>query len=450
MNQKNYTLIAHPVGHTMSPFLHSRLFALCGADAVYGAEDIPPAALGEAMPRLRGLDGFNVSIPHKQAIIPFLDRCDEKALAIGSVNTVRNESGRLFGFSTDGEGFRRALEAAGIPLCGRVTILGAGGAARAIAFEAARAGCEVAVAARPHSFPAAQALCADLKRGVPGAKADAREIAGLHGPCGLLVNATPAGMYPNTASCAASGELIGSASAVFDAVYNPCVTRFLAAAREQGKPAAGGAAMLVYQAAAAEEIWLGAHFREADLSALCRETELETRKKFGSVVLCGFMGSGKTTCGRLLAEKTGREFLDLDEYISRREGMSVADIFASKGEPEFRRMEREAARELSFSCGLVIAAGGGTLIDPENARAFRQNGAVVFLDISLETAKARLAGDRERPLLRQPGALESLYAARREIYRSAADFTADADGSPQEVVRGIEALLRPLSADFQK
>ena len=445
MSQRNYGLIAHPVGHTMSPFLHARLFALCGAKAGYGTADVPPEELRAALPRLRGLDGFNVSIPHKRAIIPLLDGCDERAAAVGSVNTVRNERGRLTGFTTDGEGFRLALEAAGVPLRGKVTVLGAGGAARAIAFEAARAGCGVTVAARPHSLEAARALCADLRGRVPGGRAEARTIAELREPPGLLVNATPAGMYPNPGSCAAPEELVAGASAAFDAVYNPCVTRFLNLAAKHGVPAVNGTGMLVYQAAAAEGIWLGARFSAGDLRLLCGQTESETKKAYGNVILCGFMGSGKTTCGRLLAAKTGRKFLDLDEVISRREGMAVPDIFAKKGEAAFRRMEREAARGLALRCGLVIAAGGGTLLDPENAQAFRQNGIVILLDASLGAVRARLAGDKTRPLLRRPGALEELYAARRAPYRAAADFAVDADAAPGAVVEKLLGLLRPAA-----
>ncbi|HBQ45543.1 MAG TPA: shikimate dehydrogenase, partial [Ruminococcaceae bacterium] len=155
MEPKNFAVIGHPVGHTMSPFIHARLFALCGVRARYGALDIPPESLAASLPRLRALDGCNVTIPHKRAILPLLDGVDKKAAAAGSVNTVKSEGGRLTGFTTDGEGFRRALEAAGIPLRGKVTVLGAGGAARACAFEAALAGCRVTVAARAHSLPAA-------------------------------------------------------------------------------------------------------------------------------------------------------------------------------------------------------------------------------------------------------------------------------------------------------
>ena len=443
MASKRFALVAHPAGHTMSPFLHSRLFALRGEDASYGAADILPGGLAAAMPRLRRLSGFNVSIPHKRAIIPLLDSCDEKAAAAGSVNTVRNEGGRLTGHTTDGEGFRRALEAAGQGIGGKTAVLGAGGAARAIVFEALRAGGEVTVAARPHSLDAALALAADARKKIPGARVSACLISKLRGSRDLLVNATPAGMFPKTDGCAAPADLIERSSCVFDAVYNPCVTRLLSLAKSLGKTAVGGTGMLVCQAAASEELWLGERFSSSELQALSAETALETRKKFGSVVLCGFMGCGKTTCGRLLAARMGRKFLDLDAWIAAREGMTVPEIFRKKGEPAFREMERNASRTLARTCGLVIAAGGGTLLSPENAAAFRENGIVVWLDASLGAVRRRIPGSGTRPMLAKPGSLERLYAARRGRYRAAADFTVNADGAPDAVAGAILGLLKP-------
>ena len=445
MKTRHFALIGHPVAHSMSPFLHSRHFALARADARYGKEDVPPERLADSIPRLRGLDGFNITIPHKRAIIPLLDALDPKAAEAGSVNTVKNDGGRLTGFTTDGEGFRLALESAGVPLAGNVAVLGAGGAARAVAFEAAHAGARVAVASRPHSAEAAAALCTELRAKIPGARAESCLIPELGGRWDVLVNATPAGMYPHTEACAAPEELVARAACVFDAVYNPGETALLAAAKRLGKKAVGGVGMLVGQAAAAEEIWLGARFSGGDFARLCAETSLELRKSFGNVVLCGFMGSGKTTCGRLLAEATGRRFVDLDDFIERREGMTVAEIFAQKGEPAFRELETRAVRELSLAAGLVIAAGGGTLLQKENADALRANGVIVLLDVSLETARGRLKGDSSRPLLHRGGAdaIGGLYRARAGLYRSAADLTADADGTPEETIRAVRELLAP-------
>ncbi|WBY63753.1 MAG: Multifunctional fusion protein [Thermocaproicibacter melissae] len=444
MNTCSFALIGHPIGHSMSPFLHSKLFALSGVNASYTLHDISPENLASSVPFLRTLDGFNITIPHKETIIRFLDSLDPRAEEAGSVNTVKNVDGRLIGYTTDGEGFRRALEFAGVPLGGRVAILGAGGAARAIAFEAAHAGARITVAAREHSLPSAQRLCAELRAKIPGTTAESCLISNLSGTWDLLVNATPAGMIPHPETCAASEELVANSACVFDAVYNPDETKLLSIAKRLGKKAVGGVGMLVCQAAAAEEIWLGTHFSAKDLQALFAETSLQVRARFGNLTLCGFMGCGKTTCGRILAKRLNRRFVDLDEYIEQKQGMSVSEIFAKKGEPAFRQMETDAVKELSHSGGLVIAAGGGTLLKPENAAALRANGIVVLLDASLEAVRERLKDDTARPLLHQPNsadAIDFLYRERLAGYRAAADFTVPADGTPEETVESVIRLL---------
>lgn len=283
MQKKRFAVIGHPIGHTMSPFIHSRLFRLAGTEAQYGAADVPPEDLSaELEHRLRDLDGFNITIPLKRAVIPLLDALDGKAAQFGSVNTVKNENGRLTGYTTDGDGFRMALAAAGVRLEGRRTVvLGAGGAARAVAFEAARAGGTVTVAAREHSLPAARELCADLTKKIPGTRADFCLIRNIGGEADLLVNATPVGMYPNVEGCPVGADLLQRVRFVFDAVYNPGKTALLRLADENGIPGLGGMSMLVWQAAAAQGIWTGARFGAQAVARLCGEASFEMKKKFG-------------------------------------------------------------------------------------------------------------------------------------------------------------------------
>lgn len=441
MQQKNFAVIGHPIGHTMSPFIHSRLFLLSGVAASYGALDIAPENLAAQMSALRGLDGFNVTIPHKQAVIPLLDALDPKAADFGSVNTVKNENGRLTGFTTDGTGFRMAVESEGAGLSGNCAVLGAGGAARAIAFEIALAGGSVQIAARASSTAAAERLCADLRSKIPGAKATHCLLKELNGRFSLLVNATPAGMYPNTESCPVGEETVRQVNFVFDAVYNPAQTALLRLAEKCGVKAAGGMGMLVGQAAAAQSIWSGASFGPADLKALGKAASFEMKKKFGNIILFGFMGSGKTTVGRLLAEKTGRCFIDMDEYIESREHTSVSRIFEQRGETCFRAMEREAAQALSLKSGLVIAAGGGTMLDTLNQAVLRSNGVAVLLEAGVSCIRARLKGDATRPLLKAHGALENLYAQRAPVYRAAADFRIPAEGPAETVAQAVLQAL---------
>lgn len=447
MNKKQFAVIGHPIAHTMSPFIHARLFALSGQPAGYGVFDIPTDELEDKMPELKRLDGFNITIPNKQAIIPFLDSLDEKAAFFHSVNTVKKETGRLTGHTTDGAGFCKALEAAHAGLSGRTVILGAGGAARVMAFEAALKGGRITVAARAHSMAAARQLCMDLKQKVTGVRTDCCPIDEITGPMDLLANATPAGMFPNTAACPVSEEIIRKAACVFDAVYNPNETLLLRLARKNGIMTADGMSMLVWQAAAAHEIWYGADFHPEDIRLLCTDAVSEMKKNFGNLILCGYMGSGKTTVGLRLAEITGRTFVDMDSFIEQNEGMTVPEIFARRGEAEFRRLEREAVRVLSQKSGLVIATGGGTLMNPENPAVFKENGVIILLDAALDVIRFRLRNDHSRPMLAKPNrdeVLEQLYRERIAVYRGAADFIVPANEKAERVAEKIkEAIKKP-------
>ena len=259
MNTKHFAVIGHPIGHTMSPFIHAELFRLNGIDGDYAIVDIAPDTLGTEIPRLlRELDGFNVTIPYKSAVIPFLDAVEGVAKEYGSVNTVRcaDRSGR----TTDPTGFVRALAAADIPLSGHVAILGAGGVCRVFAGEAARAGCSVTFGVLESDIPSAEAIIAGIRAYHPDFRAEVVRITELRGTFDLLVNATPVGMYPKVNAMPVDRELLKSCAAVFDAVYNPENTALLTAAREAGCKAQGGMPMLVWQAAAAQEIWMGVEF----------------------------------------------------------------------------------------------------------------------------------------------------------------------------------------------
>ena len=136
MSTKKYAVIGHPIGHTMSPFIHTKLFELAGIDAVYTKLDVAPESLGYEYDHiLSKLSGYNITIPHKQNIIQYLDEIDEKANMYGSVNTVDNRDYTAKGYTTDPDGFLKALDAAKIKLNGRVVILGCGGVARTMAYE---------------------------------------------------------------------------------------------------------------------------------------------------------------------------------------------------------------------------------------------------------------------------------------------------------------------------
>ena len=163
-----------------------------------------------------------------------------------------------------------------------------------------------------------------------------------------------------------------------------------------------------------------------------------------NIILCGFMGCGKSTVGALFAKKNGMAFVDLDSYIEKQQNKTISDIFAESGEAYFRELEKQAAKELSEKNGLVVAAGGGTLTFPENVETFRKNGKIVLLDIPIETVAKRLENDTTRPLLNRPDkdkAMKKLYDKRLPLYRAAADIIVNGDDSPMQVCKNITAAL---------
>ena len=159
-----------------------------------------------------------------------------------------------------------------------------------------------------------------------------------------------------------------------------------------------------------------------------------------NIILCGFMGCGKSTIGNLLSKKTGMSFIDLDKYIEQKENKTVAEIFADNGEDYFRQLERDASKELSQKKSLVIAAGGGTLTFQENVDVFKTSGTIVLLDVPVEVVSERLTGDTTRPLLNRPDkerAMLELYEKRMPLYQSAADIVVNAANSPLQVCMEI-------------
>ena len=276
---QKFAVIGHPIGHTMSPFIHKRLFALSGIEVEYLTLDIPPESLqSEIGGILSKLNGFNVTIPHKERIIPFLDSIDCSAEKYNVVNCVKNENGKLYGCSTDAFGFTEALKANGIPLSGKVLILGSGGAARTLAREACDNGCRLNIAVRNADLEKATELKGFLEEN--GGSVTVSTLDNIEGTYDLCVNATPVGMYPNTGAMAITAEQLSHCKALFDAVYNPRQTELIKTAERLGIKAVGGMAMLVWQAVKAHGFWYGAEFDPDDIKSLIEDANREMERIF--------------------------------------------------------------------------------------------------------------------------------------------------------------------------
>ena len=271
-----YAVLGSSLPHTWSPFIHNSLFMAAELDAIYLPVTVPEEKLGSVTVVFRScFSGFNVTIPYKERIIPYLDDVDDAVKACGAVNTVDIRDGRMIGHITDGLGMLRAIEECGIVTEGTdILILGGGGAARVAGYEFLSRGGNVTFAVR--SMEKGERLANELAE----TQSDGRtrihsclltDIIGAHD---ILINCTPVGMYPNTEAIPVSEKVISRCAAVFDAVYNPRKTQLLACAEQRGIPCVEGLGMLFYQAVEAQKLWLGSSAAsESEQTRIYRELQ---------------------------------------------------------------------------------------------------------------------------------------------------------------------------------
>lgn len=404
MGDKIYGLLGRKLGHSWSVPIHRRL----GCED-YRLIELEPGDLASFL-RREDIGGLNVTIPYKRDVMPYCDELDPAAREIGSVNTLVRRDGKLYGYNTDIDGFLYMLKRADISLEGKKTvILGSGGASLTAQAAARRQGArEIVVISRsgPDNY---------------------ENLAERHGDAEVLVNTTPAGMWPQMDAAAVDLTALPHLEAAADVIYNPGRTKLLLQAEALGLRWAGGLPMLVAQAVRAEERFFGRPIPPERTESITAELWRQQT----NLVLVGMPGSGKTTVGRLLAERTGKPFLDLDSEIVKRAGKSIPDIFAQAGEASFRDLESKVLAEVCAGSGQVIATGGGSVLRRENRQALRQTGRVYFLQRDL----GQLPTDG-RPLS-QKGRLEEMYQARLPWYQAAADVTISNNGARADTAEAI-------------
>jgi len=256
-------IIGHPIGHSISPVFQQAALDHLGIDATYQPWDVAPDAVEAFVQGLHEPDvlGINVTVPHKETVVPFLDEVDDWAATAGAVNTIVNRQGRLTGHNTDGVGFLRALQdGSGFDPDGkRVLILGAGGSARGVVLALARARAGLLVIANRTAERAGRLAALAEENGVPASSVSLSEAAQAAALSDLIVNCTSVGMShgPDEAGSPLTANQIPSTCLVNDLVYNPMQTPLLREASSAGAAILGGIQMLVYQGAASFEMWTG-------------------------------------------------------------------------------------------------------------------------------------------------------------------------------------------------
>ena len=416
-----YGLIGSKLGHSYSKIIHEML---CGYR--YDLCPLPTEEEARAFLTRRAFRAINVTIPYKRLVMEYCSYIDPRAKAIGAVNTVVNRNGLLYGYNTDYLGFAYLADAHGVEFAGRtVLILGTGGTHNTTRAVAKEKGAARVLTVSRHPDPE---------------KGELSYAEAVHSGADIVINTTPAGMYPNVGVCNLDVAAMPGLEAVLDVVYNPDKTELILRAEEAGVPVAvGGLEMLVAQAVYAAEYFLDRKFDDAP--AEIRAITAQLRKEQLNVALIGMPSCGKTTIGRALADRLGKRFVDLDEEIVRAAGCSIPDLFAAEGEDGFRAREAEQTARFAREGRQVLSCGGGVVKRPENLRALRQNGVVLFIDRPLDA----LTVGGGRPLSTSAEALKAMEAQRRPLYLAAADAVIPNETT---VADAVAAALEALDAIF--
>lgn len=349
-------------------------------------------------------DAFNVTIPYKKAIIQYLFWIDDVAARIGAVNTVVNKNGKLYGYNTDYDGLKSLIFKEGISVSGKkAVILGSGGTsltAKAV-FEDLGASQVYRVSRNPRED------CISYN-----------QLYSMHSDAEIIINATPCGMYPNIYNMPVDLSEFSSLEAVIDAIYNPIHSQLVLSADNNSIKSVGGLYMLVSQAVSAAEIFTGNKYSD--------KTERIYKKILNdseNIVLVGMPSSGKTTVGKLISEKSGRDFYDTDELIEKKFGKHPSEIISKFGIDYFRKLEFEVIKDISKVTSSVISTGGGAILNKINIDNLKLNGKIYFIDREL----SNLTFDSFHPLTSDSESLIRVYNERYPFYLAVSDVTVKND-----------------------
>ena len=404
-----FALIGEKLGHSFSPQIHSML-----SDYEYTLKELAPDEL-ESFLKTTELDGMNVTIPYKKAVLPYCAHVDEAVGRIGSANTLVKREDGWYAYNTDYCGFIYMLTSCGYsPKGKKAVVLGNGGAS-------------VAVVTALEDMGAAEIVVISRKG------ENNYDNLHLHADADVVVNATPVGMYPKTGVAAVSLDAFPKCRAVFDLIYNPSRTKLILDAEARGLTCRSGLSMLVAQAHAAAEYFTGSSIDKGRIEDILHTLERET----GNIILIGMPGCGKSSVGEALAALTGRSLVDADEEFYRTYGISAGDMIRSQGEEAFRQGETKVLSALTARSGLIIATGGGCVTREENYPLLHQNGFIFYLKRSVEKLPTK-----DRPLSQQKSPA-ALYEARKALYEGFADYVIDNDsGSVEDTAHAIMEIMK--------
>lgn len=396
-------LLGQKLGHSYSPQIHRKL-----SDYSYLLFEKEPNEI-ENFLKTADFQGLNVTIPYKKSVIPYCDHLSDQAQKIGAVNTiVKRSDGTLIGHNTDYYGFRSMAERSGIDFTGKkVLVLGSGGASNTVCCVMKELSAKAIVISRTGE--------------------NNYQNLNLHKDCAAIINTTPIGMYPQTGASPLDISVFPKLECVMDLIYNPLHTKLLSDAQSRGIVTENGLWMLVAQAKESAEWFIGQAISDNKIEEIYHQLKLQTE----NIVLIGMPGCGKSTIGRILAEKLGRNFIDSDSIIEEKIGKPISEFLNTDNEQEFRKIETAVLEELGKQTGLVIATGGGCVTITENLPLLRQNGKIIW--IRRDISSLSLDG---RPLSQKMN-LTEMYRIRQPLYEFFSDFAVENSISIEDTVQTI-------------
>ncbi|MBQ8983967.1 MAG: shikimate dehydrogenase [Lachnospiraceae bacterium] len=423
-------LIGDPVEHTLSPVIHNSLNELLEKNSVYVPFHVKNEGLEAAVKGAYELNitGMNVTVPHKNAVCQLVTELDPAAEGIGAVNTlVRDEIKHGYrGFNTDMPGLLRAITSDGISVAGNtVIIIGAGGASKAVAYMCMQEQAE-AIYVLNRTPEKAQEIAGHMNALFGENRMHALPLSAYRQFCPdesednrqayIVFQCTSIGLSPNNDLTAIDDpEFYRCVKIGIDLIYNPANTRFMRYVKEAGGQAYNGLKMLLYQGIIAYEYWNDCKVSEEIAQEVYSRLYESVYPPSDNLVLIGFMGSGKTTIGRILEREYGYTMLDTDAYIEQTAGKTIKEIFDHDGEDCFRKIETEVLQKLiTDTHHAVISTGGGMPLRPENARLLRQLGHVCYLRADEKTIWNRVKHDTSRPLLLCENPRERIHSLMEE------------------------------------
>ncbi|MDO4198700.1 MAG: shikimate kinase [Erysipelotrichaceae bacterium] len=409
---KKYGLLGEHLGHSFSPEIHHLL-----GNREYDIKEVSRENL-EAFMREKDFLGLNVTIPYKQAVIPYLYEMDEASKKIGAINTIVNKDGKLYGYNTDFYGLLDLIEKADISIKdNNVFILGSGGTSKT-----AYAACE---------YLGAKDIV-KVSRCRHEDYIDYEELYKRKDEVDIIINTTPAGMYPNNDESPIDIDGFMNLKGVIDVIYNPITTKLVYESKKKNIKAVNGLYMLVRQAVVADEKFFDKKSDEK-INEEVYKTILNNKM---NIVLTGMPSCGKSTVGYKVAEMLNKEFVDVDTLIKERYG-DISHIFETEGENRFRDYEEEIIREVSLKNNAVIATGGGSILRDNNIFHLKQNGKIFFIDRDPEY----LTPTSDRPTASDYEAIRKRYRERYERYCDTCDEHIDGNGSVDEVAQRIREAI---------